>query len=261
MRTSLRRLPFPLLLPLFLLLLAPAPAALSGERPPGWGLSEIPDPELADMRGRFTIGGSAVAWFGVSMISTWHTADGQILEGTLLLGMDFSQGGRPRISFTPTVNITHGDALPTAGDATGRSVDGSGLANVSGLTQAVQIAGAGNSAGNSTTLRVRTGDAPPLPPGATEAGNASQQAGAAFAQSGFDGASAGVLLQIQGQGEVQQWIRNGSLGQTIQVTADNQRLSNRLEIDLVRQPLAASATLTQNVSQALGQLRGIGSGY
>ena len=59
------------------------------------GMTEIPDPELATMRGRYTVGDHQVAWFGVSMISTWQTASGQTLQGTLSLGMDFAGTGRP----------------------------------------------------------------------------------------------------------------------------------------------------------------------
>nr|WP_228064383.1 hypothetical protein [Lysobacter avium] len=223
------------------------------------GMAEIPDPELATMRGRYTVGDHQVAWFGVSMISTWQTASGQTLEGTLLLGMDFSQGGRPVVSFTPTVNITAVDAPVTGSDGIARGVDASGLANVSGMTQSVQVAGDGNIAANVTRLNVRAGDAPAAA-AASAPGNATSRVGDAVASAAFDGGSANVLLQVQGQGAVQQWIRNGSLGQSIQLTSDHQQVSNRMEIDLVRQSLASNAQLAQNVAQAIQMTRGIGPG-
>lgn len=223
------------------------------------GMTEIPDPELATMRGRYTVGDHQVAWFGVSMISTWQTASGQTLEGTLLLGMDFAQGGRPVVSFTPTVNITAADAPVTGSDGVVRSVDASGLANVSGMTQSVQVAGDGNIAANVTRLNVRDGDAP-ASTAASAPGTATSRVGDAVASAGFDGGSANVLLQIQGQGAVQQWIRNGSLGQSIQLTSDHQQVGNRMEIDLVRQSLASNAQLAQNVAQAIQMTRGIGPG-
>ena len=46
-------------------------------------LQEITDAELAAMRGRYTLAGNAVAWFGVSLISQWHSADGQQLNAAL----------------------------------------------------------------------------------------------------------------------------------------------------------------------------------
>jgi hypothetical protein len=66
-----------------------------------------------------------------------------------------------------------------------------------------------------------------------------------------------VQLSIDGQGTVQQWIRNGSLGQSVQLAADGQSVSNRLEIDLVRQVSSANTPLALNVAQAIGLTRGI----
>ena len=94
---------------------APAVAAPPAPAPARTPLSEIPDAELGDMRGRYVVGNDLVAWFGVTMTSVWQTASGQTLQGTLQLGMDFSAGGTPTLSFEPTVSITAADApLPVA---------------------------------------------------------------------------------------------------------------------------------------------------
>ena len=232
-------------------------ASSTARRTPG--MAEIPDPELATMRGRYTVGDHQVAWFGVSMISTWETASGQTLQGTLSLGMDFAGAGRPEISFTPTVTITADGAPLPGSDGVARSVDASGLANVSGMSQSVQVAGDHNVAANVTRLNVRTGAAPGAS-GALSSGTASASLGDAMASAGFEDGGAQVLLQVQGQGAVQQWIRNGSLGQSIQLTSDHQQVSNRMEVDLVRNSLASNAQLTQNVAQAIQMTRGIGPG-
>lgn len=130
--------------------------------PAGKLLVEIPDPELAAMRGRFMIGNNAVAYFGVTMASSWTTASGQQLDGSVVLGMQFGPDGQmPVITFTPTMNIVQGTpVLLTPTDPVTRSVDGSGLANVNGLVQGIQIAGDGNRAVNVTALRVTDGAAP-----------------------------------------------------------------------------------------------------
>lgn len=239
------------------------PALAADGAPPGRGLTEIPDPELGLMRGRYTVGDNAIAWFGVSMISTWRDASGQTLQGTLALGMDFSGPGQaPEVTFTPSVNITAGDAPPPgAAGTTTRSIDGAGLANVDGMVQSVQVAGDDNVASNVTRLDVRDGSAPARPAGLPmDGGTATARLGGALATASFDGAAARVLLQIDGHGAVEQWIRGGSLGQTIQLSSDRQHVSNRLELDLVRQPLAANAMLVQNVAQAMAMTRGIGPG-
>jgi hypothetical protein len=82
--------------------------------------------------------------------------------------------------------------------------------------------------------------------------------GGSRAVASFDGNSANLLLSIDGQGSVEQWIRNGSVGQSVQLTADNQLINNRMEIELVRQTVAANTQLAQNVAQAINQAQGIG---
>lgn len=225
---------------------------------PGKGLHEIPDSELNLMRGRYTVGGNAVAWFGVTMISVWQAANGQRLQGGLTLGMDFSKGRVPTVSFTPSVSITAADApLPGTG---ARSIDGSGLGNVSGLVQSVQVAGDGNTASNVLHLDVRDDGIVPEQQGGV-GGDARLQVGDASAMAGFDGNAAQLELRVDGQGAVRQWLRNGSVGQSIQLMADGQQAGNRLQVDLVRQSLVDDRTLAQNVAQAISLNRGMaGSG-
>ena len=238
-----------------LALLGMLPAHAQDSRP-GKGLNEIPDPELNLMRGRYTVGGNNVAWFGVTMISQWQTRGGQSAQSALKLGMDFSQGSTPRVTFAPTVSVTTADApLPVP---EGRSIDASGLQNVAGLTQAIQVAGDGNTASNATQLSVRDGVAPPA--GREEAPLASVQQGGISALAQLEGNTAKVQLQIEGVGAVQQWIRNGSVGQSIALSSDGQAASNRLQIDLVRQSLASNVPLSQNVAQAMTLVRGVGIG-
>ena len=245
-----------------LLLLATAllglmPAAVLAEQPRGNGLTEIPDPELNLMRGRYTVGGNNVAWFGVTMVSQWQAANGTAMQGALTLGMDFRQGRTPKVSFTPSVSITAVDApLPQGGSIA--SVDSSGLANASGLVQSVQVAGDGNVARNVTSLTLRDGEVPAMTGNAV--GTASAQQGGARATASFDNNQARLLLQLDGVGEMQQWIRNGSVGQSIALAGDGQQVGNRLQIELVRQNLASNTPLTQNIAQAMALTRGIGPG-
>ncbi|HEV2540077.1 MAG TPA: hypothetical protein VGU03_10250 [Frateuria sp.] len=241
------------------LLLAPALHARAAEAAPGAGLHELADTELNAMRGRYVVDNHMVVWFGVRMISTWQTASGQQLQGALAFGMDFRNGqGQPTLTFMPSVSITRADA-PVPMPATGgtRSIESSGLANVGGLLQSVQVAGDGNLASNLTQLTVRDGNAPAAGGRSAGLGGESLSDGSASVSVGFDGQSAAVRLTIAGQGAVQQWIRNGSLGQSVQLAADDQNVSNRLEIDLVRQATSTNLPLAQNVAQAIGLTRGI----
>ncbi len=243
--------------------------ALANDQPAGHtpspGLHEVPDPELASMRGRYTVGTNTVAWFGVQMISTWQGSNGQLLHSAMTFGMDFRHNpSQPQVSFVPTVTITgtHAPLPPTVAIASAgpsRSANNSGLANVTGMTQGVQIAGDNNIASNVTSLRVQDGSSTPS---VIDGGSAEQTrtitVGDATATSSYDGHTAQVLLSIAGQGAVQQWIRQGSLGQSVMLTTDNQSVSNQMEITLVRQALAANTQLAQNVAQSLNLVRGIG---
>ena len=68
-----------------LLLAFPALPLQAAEGAPGRGLKEIPDPELGLMRGRYTVGGNNVAWFGVTMVSQWQASNGATLQGLSLI--------------------------------------------------------------------------------------------------------------------------------------------------------------------------------
>lgn len=241
-------------------LLCCAPAlAQQAPASPGSGLTEIPDDELGLMRGRFAVGNNQVLWFGVSMISTWQTSAGQTLQGRLDIGFDFSNGS-PVLSFSPNVVLTDEHApMPAPGGQ--RTIDSSGLANVSGLVQGVQVAGDGNAASNLTSLTLREGEAPAMAGGSAGASGAmSAASGPASASVHFNGGGARVLLEVAGHGSAEQWIRAGSMGQSIRLASDGQSVSNQLHLDMVRQSLPATAMLNQNVAQALVTARGLGGG-
>lgn len=238
-----------------------ATPALAQQAPasPGSGLTEIPDPELGLMRGRFAVGNNQVLWFGVSMISNWQTSGGQTLQGRLDIGFDFSQGN-PAVTFSPNVVLTDEQA-PMPAPAGQRTIDSAGLANVSGLVQGVQVAGDGNAASNLTSLTLRDGEAPAATPGTgVGPGAMTAASGAASASVHYDGSGARVMLQVAGHGSAEQWIRAGSMGQSIRLASDGQAVSNQLHLDLVRQSMPATAMLNQNVAQALVTARGIGGG-
>jgi len=228
------------------------------------GIESIGDAELASMRGRYTVGTDTVAWFGVQMISTWQDSTGRTLQGAMNIAMDFTHNANiPTVSFVPTVSIVQGAqptvAVDTAGPA--RSTDSSGLANVSGMVQSVQVAGDGNYANNVTRLTVQDGGSVPAaqaPGGTNQAASASAQSGNATVDANYSGNGAQVMLSIAGQGAVQQWIRNGNLGQTVTLAADNQFVSNQMEITLIRQTITANTQLALDVARSIRSTRGFG---
>ena len=227
------------------------------------GLNEVGDDELADMRGRYTVGDNTVVYFGVQMISTWQTNTGQTLQSAVNLAMNFSKNAnQPQVTFVPTVTITTADApLPTSTTPStiSRSIQSGGIANVGGLTQSVQLAGDRNAVGNITSLNIQN-------IGSGSSGNASSNGSAmldsstgnssssngepastsfttnngvgtangrtatvgnATASSTYANNAADVNLSITGQGNVSQWIHSGSLGQTIALTSSRLSTARR----------------------------------
>lgn len=228
-------------------------------------LIEMPDPELAALRGRFIIGNHAVAYFGVNMLSTWSNPDGLQMQGGATLGLYFdASGAKPRTSFTPTMTIVRGAPPAQSADAATRSVDAAGLANVGGLLQGVQIAGDGNRAVNAATLKVTTAspNAPETAPATIgQPFAASTHAGDARIALAFDPThGVSVELGVAGQGLVAQWVRAGTVGQSVQLTADGQAVANVLQLDLVLNQGQARATASHDVAQALLQARANGTG-
>lgn len=238
-------------------LFATAPLLAEEQRPAAKGLHEIPDGELDLMRGRYTVGNNKVLWFGVSMITTWQTQAGQSVQGTLKIGMDF-QNGAPTITFTPNVNIGLADA--DVAIATGeRSIDSSGLNNASGLVQSVQIAGDGNRAGNATSLIVRDGDVADGQGANTGASSMEAANSAATASARMDANGARLTIDVAGQGVAEQWVRAGSVGQSIRIAGDGQNVSNQLQLELVRQAVPTNALVMASVARAITLNQGIGN--
>lgn len=271
--------------------LVTAPAALpalaqqqegpSAASPSASGLTELSDEEMGDMRGRYTVSGNTVAWFGVTMVSTWQTQAGQQLTSSMKVSMDVSKPDKPQVTFQPHVSITAVDAPPPVPGGQ-REMDNAGLANVTGVAQSVQVAGDANIAHNVAQITVRDQPAEsPAPASSTEgvaavaaiappmaidpAASASTIATASVAGMNavaqLEDNAARVLLQIDGQGAVEQWISRSGMGQTIQLAADGQQASNWMELDIVRNTSQGRTVLGQNVAQAISLSRGIAVGY
>ena len=165
----------------------------------------------------------------------------------------------------------------------GRFIDNAGLAKVTGVTQSIQVAGDDNAAHNVAKVTVR--DQVPNGEGAAPAGAepaasadvvpaiavpdpvalqatiATASAAGMNAVAQLDGNAARVLLQIDGQGAVEQWINRSGMGQTIMLSSDGQTASNWMELDIVRNTSQARAGVAQNVAQAIALSRGIAVGY
>lgn len=223
------------------------------------GLQELADAEMAAMRGRYTLGGNAVAWFGVTLVSQWQTAGGTDMQAAMRLGFDL-RGAQPKLSYQPSVHVVSGEEAASTVDAAVRQVDSAGLANVDGLVQSVQLAGDGSQASNVAMVRVRSGDVPGWAGSGSGGGVALARDGQAQAEAWADGQRASIRLQLAGQGEVRQWLGQGQVGQSVALSTDGSWVSNQLQLEVVRAGQTGLTPLAMNVAQAIGSSRGLGVG-
>jgi len=217
-------------------------------------MQEVPDGELSHMRGKFA-SNNQVLYFGVEMVSQWQTPTGNIVTAGANLNIDFRGGsGQPSVQYSPTVSIVQqgqGVATVQASNANGVS-GGAGLANVSGVSQSIQVAGQSNKIQNGIDMQVdlTSSQGGGLIPSAVQG-----QAGAVSA-TGDDGTvamvtlsnnSIGVNVIVPGQGQVLQTIRDQGMFQSARIGGDLNQIHNTI-------------TMHVGINTAAG-MGGVGSAY
>ncbi len=259
-----------LMVPLLMGVVMPlAPAVLMaspGDGSVGKGVSLLTNPEMSEIRGKYTVSSNQVLYFGVEMASAWKTQDGQQLQGSASLGLDFSKGSSPVVSFTPTVSILSSQRGGKRTDTANRTVTSSGVDNVTGLGQSIQVAGDYNNASN--TLSVKMLDE--MPDGGEHAGIGESlrttDGLGGEASSVLDEKGVMVTLSLDGQGVVQQSIRGAVTGgatpgngafQSIRTLGDSHTISNRMQLSILMKPGTESSNLRKTLGVSLGGLRGL----
>ncbi len=231
-------------------MIAVSPSAWAGNP----AIVSLTDPELDSMRGRFIAADNRVLYFGVEMVTQWHTPDGDMQAG-LSIGIDRGRGA-PTVSFQPTVSI---EGSPAASGSAGREATGGG-GNTRGVRQQIQVAGNDNRAHNGFEVVVTPyakGDG-----SAGQTGNAVQvlrQDGAVVASGvSGNGRSAGVSMQL-GQSSARQFIQGrGGANQLIRLAGDGQMVQNqlRLTVGTGRAQMMSRQDLHEQVARSLASLRG-----
>jgi len=231
-------------------------------------VSAVPDSMLAEMRGKYVASATQVVYFGVMMQSNWQTPDGSLLSAGANVVVDLSNSA-PSVSFIPTANVAlsgNGDASQFV-DTSGREATSSGLGNVSGITQSVQVAGDYNATHN--LVRVNFLSGVPLDEALTTdltraSANASIGDVGLSGYSAIDDNSVTVHLEVDGQGVAEQSIRGTVFGasgkgvsQSIVALGDRQQIMNQLDMNVVVRQDSATKVLRQGLGSALGSLRGI----
>lgn len=120
---------------------------------------QVPDAELASMRGKF-IAADSVTDFGITLQTLWQTADGVITAAKMALNVSFTggQAGTPQITVgwirdgDPTMDVT---SFADSDSYVTYSANGlPGLNSVSGAVQSNVIAGTDNRVANAMAVQI-----------------------------------------------------------------------------------------------------------
>jgi hypothetical protein len=223
------------------------------------GLQEVSDAELDHMRGKFIASNNQVMYFGVAMVSQWQTPAGDLVTAGANLNIDFhnGNGNTPTAHFVPTVTIVSNGAPAGPSGNTNEVSGGAGLANVSGITQSIQVAGQSNRIRNDIDMQVD------LQGGGSISGAVQGQDGPMSA-TGSDGSIAtvtladnriGVAIDVPGQGQVLQQIRDNGMMQTVQIGGDMNQIHNQLTMNIGLN--TATGLSSAGMTAALQGLHGI----
>lgn len=203
-------------------------------------MQEVSDSDLSHMRGKFA-SNNQVLYFGVEIMSTWQTAANNTITAGANLNIDFraNSANHPTVQYVPTVTIVQhqqsGEAIQAS--RTNYVSGGAGLANVSGVSQNIQVAGQSNSINNGVNMQVELTSS--MQGGSLT--NAMQGQAGAVSATGDDGSiatvtlsnnSIGVNVNVPGQGQVLQQIRNQGMFQSARIGGDLNQIHNSITMHI-----------------------------
>jgi len=253
-----------------ILLMPSANAMMESEMSVFGDAIELSDDEMGDMRGR-SLSGNQLSYFGVEMYTRWTNSSGETLNTGLVLGTGVSSSAQLR----PTITVFQNSEYTAQGNANAQSnagtssITSSGLDNVNGISQAIQVAGDGNRVRQE--LRIDVG-----PEGSTNRVNLE---GTAIAVNGpgttvlgegtgtmttfsLDRDGFGYRINNQSQDQVTQRVRNTAadsvrgITQNVQITTNLNQVVNVTNIVAETRQLAANIQ-RPDLNSAFQSLRGL----
>jgi hypothetical protein len=236
-----------------LALLLNTAVAAAGELPDiGIDLSKaqrLSDSEMGQERGRFAINGQPILFFGLVMKSSLgpKLGPGDTLSAGVALGVDLS-GTTPKVTTSLTWATETDASLASPGSSPGSS---GALGNLNGgVGQVVQIAGQGNTAGNSAVINLTT-SAPKFVPPTVPAGTPCYT----LCKSKIDPDGVEVMVSMPGAGSAAQTINPQSIVQAIALDGNLFQAFNSLQIDVQLGPTSPnSVSGLSTVLQAIQML-------
>lgn len=227
---------------------------------------EIPDEDLAGMRGRYA-GPGEILYFGVDIVTQWQTPDGRMFNSSVNLSVDKQY--RPTITIV-TQNAPGNGAASQASAGHGNVTISGGLGNVSGVAQSIQIGGDGNAVRNDLNMNIKLNASDVSANTDASKGIVLNGAGttAIDANGGkttvtLSGNNLSMTVDVAGQGQVLQQLRGGANGnsgflQSARVGGDMNQIHNVININAGLS--GASGMSAPGLQSALETLRGIRAG-
>lgn len=220
---------------------------------------ELSDVMLAEARGKFVTGGQIMS-FGVSMVTEWITASGEVINASANLHVGMN-GAKPQAHFQPSITVQQIQPNPQTSTSGNNIVSGSqGLENVSGVVQRIQVAGRSNGIGNSIGINVKR----------NQSGAGNQLSSSSRNQTmnvltpGGNNANVSLVnnglsvgVKVANQGTAMQSIRsvaqgNGQVMQSVQLTGNLNRINNLINLDVQTRSISSGPSV--NALQVLSSL-------
>jgi hypothetical protein len=201
-------------------------------------MEEVSDSDLGHMRGKFA-SGNKVMYFGIDMVSQWLTPAGELVTAGANLLIDFRSGSTPTVQYVPTATIVYQNSGASSQSIGSNSVSGgAGLANVSGVSQSIQVSGQSNTIKNGINMDVAI--VSNANPGGVIS-NAVQSHLGSVSAIGNDGSlatvtlsknSIGVDIIIPGQGQVLQQVREQGMFQSARIGGDLNNIHSNITMSI-----------------------------
>jgi len=228
---------------------------------------ELSDDEMGDMRGKY-INGNQLSYFGVEMYTKWTNSSGETLSTGLVLGTEVTASTqiRPTVTVFQTSNATQNATNIHEGTI---SISSSGLDNVNGISQGIQVAGDLNeikneltfdvgSPGNTNRIHTEGTEIALNGPGNTiitdEAGN--------MTTFSLDSDGFGYTINSSDQDQITQRVRNTAMESVSGITQNIQIATNLNQVENATNIIAETTQLGANIqhpqlSTAFLSLRGL----
>jgi hypothetical protein len=237
---------------------APSGAALAATEDSPFGtagaIESVDDDALSTMRGRWA-GPTGVVAIGIDLQSVWRAQDGTVLSAGVRLDADTHDIASRDVRVRTRASVDRGDN--SVRPSNGRTISGSDpTLRVSGLGQAVQLAGDRNVATNTLDVVMTRADTPAGPAlDDSLRSRDSDRSGNARASASVSDGALRVQLSIAGVGSVSQ--RLGAAGeapgvkQSVRIAGDDHVVTNVATIQMTVGQTSAQNAVNHGILHAL----------